>query len=284
MKYENKNKRYYGTGILKQMSRLLIFRMRYIYYILAKKGFPIKREIETKLFFGLKLKLPTSDPIALTLSLTPYLGDDLKIVKFLIKNVKENDIFYDVGANYGIYTALMTFLLPESEIHVFEPQRHIFKYLKINFKRQKIFLNNFALGNRKGKVKLFINTINTGGSTIIKGRAKLDKLEKFEKINMITLDEYVKEHTPPTIIKLDIEDSEKLFIIGGLKTLKKYKPIIIMEVCGNERWKYSKQAINSLLRIGYVPYIIDKNGEKKKISYNKIKKIIKTDSDNLVFI
>jgi predicted RNA methylase len=93
-----------------------------------------------------------ADASALYFFSTLY-GDEIKIIKFLIKNFKENDIFYDVGANYGFYTCLAREFIIDGEIHAFEPNPKIFKLLRENA-RLDIFkntlLNEVALSDKTG--------------------------------------------------------------------------------------------------------------------------------------
>ena len=75
---------------------------------------------------------------------------EYKLTKFFIKNLKEDDIFYDIGANYGFYSCLAAEFC--KEVHLFEPIPFIFDNLKNNFKNhQNVFLNNIALSDKKGK-------------------------------------------------------------------------------------------------------------------------------------
>jgi len=88
------------------------------------------------------------------------------LVYFLLKNLNPDDIFYDIGANVGYYTYLSGLLC--KEVHVFEPIKEYIDLIKENiveFKNTNFFINNLALSDHKGKIKIFLNS---GKSTIIK--------------------------------------------------------------------------------------------------------------------
>jgi FkbM family methyltransferase len=107
-------------------------------------------------------------------------GDEINIIKFLIKNLKENDIFYDIGANYGFYTLLAQEFITTGEIHSFEPNPNIFKLLKENVKLdlfKNTFLNELALSDKKGESE-FYNLDIKGHS----GASSLIKYDRFKKI------------------------------------------------------------------------------------------------------
>jgi FkbM family methyltransferase len=203
--------------------------------------------------------------------------NELKSTKFLIKNFKDNDIFYDIGAQYGLYTSLALEFC--KEVHAFEPIPKFFDVLKNNFKNYKnVFLNNLAVSDKTGKTKICI-----GSTTIVEEmKKKYPKSSEEVEIKTITLDEYIKTHPEPTIIKMEIEGAEFLAIKGGYEFFKNNSPVILMEVLGDEFLEISKRAVELLVELGYAPYQINLEGEISKVSLDfvyKLKGII-----NLVFL
>jgi len=114
--------------------------------------------------------------------------NELKSIKFLIKNFKDNDIFYDIGAQYGLYTSLALEFC--KEVHAFEPIPKFFNFLEGNFKNHKnVFLNELAISDKIGETKICI-----GPTTIIEEiKQKYPKIEEEIEIKTITLDEYIKK-------------------------------------------------------------------------------------------
>jgi hypothetical protein len=57
------------------------------------------------------------------------------------------------------------------------------------------------------------------------------------------------------LIHLDIEGYELYALKGGIETIKKYKPVIVLEVCDNghsERFSYTKDDLEEFLKsLGY---------------------------------
>jgi hypothetical protein len=92
--------------------------------------------------------------------------NELKSIKFLIKNFKGVDVFYDIGAQYGLYTSLALEFC--KEVHAFEPIPKFFDVLKNNFKSYKnVFLNNLAVSDKKGKTRICL-----GPTTIVEEMKK----------------------------------------------------------------------------------------------------------------
>jgi hypothetical protein len=104
----------------------------------------------------------------------------------------------------------------------------------------------------------------SGSSTIVE--AALDKhYYKFSKsleIETTTLDNYLKNHNKPTIIKLDVEGTESLVIKGGYEFFKNNSPIIAMEVWSSkEGGEISMKAVEKLRELGYKSHLINKEGD-----------------------
>jgi len=208
------------------------------------------------------------------------LGDkaELKLTRFFIKNLKEDDIFYDIGANYGFYNCLAAEFC--KEVYSFEPVPEIFNYLKKNTADySNIILNNLAISDKKGFIDIYCDKKNSGSSTINKNVLNKESftLGNKEKVRSIILDEYVKNHSHPTVIKMDIEGSEKMAIEGGENFLRNESPIIAMEVWSlKEGGKISMKAVEKLRDLEYKSYFIDLGGNLKEVQGDLV-------GDNYIF-
>jgi FkbM family methyltransferase len=222
-------------------------------------GIDFKKKVKT--FWGrdIYVYLADADASSLYFFNTLY-GDEIKVIKFLIKNFKENDIFYDIGANYGFYTCLAQEFIIDGQIHAFEPNPKIFGLLKENSSLdifKNTFLNEIALSDKTGEAEFYDREAgrHSGGSSLIKHSNF--KRYKTIKVKTITLDEYILDHKPPTIMKIDVEGGEPLVLKGALKLLKKYNPMIIMEFLPDD---LHREAVNILSNNGYRAFKIDSDG------------------------
>ncbi len=192
--------------------------------------------------------------------------NELKTIKFFIKNLKEDDIFYDIGTEKGLYTSLALEFC--KEVYSFEPMPEFFNILKSNFSKYKnVILNRMAISDNVGTV-----SFSKDPTTIVEDVKKIYHKKSEEiLVETITLDEYIKNHKAPTFIKMDIEGAEYLAIKGGINMFKNYSPVIAMEVLG---WKFinnSLKAVNLLLELGYKSFILDLKGEINEVDYDFIK-------------
>jgi len=222
-------------------------------------GMDFKRKVKT--FWGgdIYIYLADADASALYFFNTLY-GEEIKMIKFLIKHFKDNDIFYDIGANYGFYTLLAQEFITKGEIHAFEPNPKVFKLLRKSSRLdifKNTFLNEMALSDKTGETEFFDREISrhSGSSSLIEPHHFLKY--KVIKVKTSTLDDYILNHKPPTIMKIDVEGGESLVLKGALKLLKKYNPIIIMEFFPDD---LHIEAVNILLNNGYRAFKIDNDG------------------------
>ena len=278
-------KKFSGPGLKRKLQRLIFSPKIYITYLLMKVSKKEKKAI-VRLFWGKELKVNINDLDGFLLHSSGFLWEkeEYRLTKFFIKNLKRDDVFYDIGANYGFYSALALEFIDTGEVHTFEPNPHIFKYLETNFKNLPVFLNKKALGNQAKETDFFYTSRNSGGSTLIKEAVHKNlKYNKF-KVEVIQMDNYLKTHSKPTIIKMDVEGAESLVIEGGEEFFKNNSPTIAMEVWPkNGGGEISMRAVNKLKELGYQSYIIEKDGGLKKNTGDLSKISLNHCSENFVF-
>ena len=162
-------------------------------------------------------------------------GDHEKEIKrLLVKNFlsKKRNVALDIGAHIGSYTSMLSLYF--NKVYAFEPNKTSFELLKINTRKNnnvKIF--NLFLSNKNLKIKLETNALDSGnafkskfGKEIVRG---VNSMQFFNKKKIRKID----------FIKIDTECHE-FEILKNMHTLiKKYKPIIQIEVLDSE---YSKNS------------------------------------------
>lgn len=213
----------------------------------------------TQTFFGRSFCVPLSDINALDIfyagSLRPSEG---RVTRFLLNALSEGAVFYDIGANYGFYSALAIAL--GARVHAFEPGP-VYAYLARN--AAEATLNHLALSDTKGVADFFDTSKGhkSGMSTMNQSIASSLPID-YIKMSVATdlLDTYVAMHEPPTVIKIDTEGFESKVLAGARTLLAEHAPRIVMEVWGDEGKENSLAAIALLNEYGYVSYAIEADG------------------------
>lgn len=139
-----------------------------------------------------------------------------------IKSFSERDIFWDIGANIGIYSLYCSILHPEVAIIAFEPSQlnvdRLFELIKLN-NIHNILPVRMAIG-KEGKFVKFIDKDPRSGSA----GGELIECTWMEKdtFPMTTIDRLTESNLAiPQHIKIDVDGGEFDIIQGGLYTFGK---------------------------------------------------------------
>jgi FkbM family methyltransferase len=145
-----------------------------------------------------------------------------KAIKNLIQNLRDDDTFYDIGANFGRYSCLVGEVRPGVRILAFEPNHEVASLLRENLRWNRVNTDvdvfEYALSNREGKTSLDIQEGAERARIQAESRATSDSIE----VQMITLDDLLEQESlpPPSVIKIDVEGAELKVIEGMDTTLK----------------------------------------------------------------
>ena len=206
-----------------------------------------------------------------------HFGDDYEL-ETIKKFSKLNKIFLlDCGANYGFYSFYTGSLSPENKVIAFEASINTSKEFKANLilnNFKNIELKNLAVTEKENKLLNFNESIKDWESSLIDNNFTALNLQKIKttKIDYILNNKNLDAYT--LFIKLDIEGNEFDAIKGGLETIKKYSPIIIIELS-----KYN--LINNIKNLEFFYYFLEKfdysiySLNKKEITIEKIMNLLR---------
>jgi len=134
---------------------------------------------------------------------------------FIAKNLKDGDVFVDVGAYVGFFTIFASKIVGErGKILAFEPNPTAYSILLENLKLngcKNVKAFNFALGSKEGWGFLKVKGISSDTATFLYGKGDL-------KVRIRKLDEVLKEEG---IIRVDMV---KIDVVANLKAYR-FNPI-----------------------------------------------------------
>ncbi|MEK7077398.1 MAG: FkbM family methyltransferase [Patescibacteria group bacterium] len=160
------------------------------------------------------------------------------------ENIKRGDTVVDIGANIGLFTLLYARAVGErGRVFAFEPEP-----VNVGILRRNIAANGYnnievvpaAVGDRPGKVKLFLSDFNAGDHRVYdpeertrdweKNGAVYDKLvgdrRKAIDVPTVSLDEFLKSYEKPiAFIKMDAQGAEGGILKGMTEILKKNRNV-----------------------------------------------------------
>jgi FkbM family methyltransferase len=196
--------------------------------------------------------------------MSDYSGWDLTLKDTLEKEVKEavdsltpNGVLYDVGGNVGSFTDMVLQKLPDVNVYIFEPIKDYYNYIVERFKNKpNVKAFNYALIESNRDLNISRSGDNLGWNTL----SEINSYGHQELVIGRSLsDLIITDKLPlPQVIKVDIEQSEHLFIEGCEEFFKQHTPDkIVMEIGfipGQSMWDKEKAMIEYLFSVGYKRY------------------------------
>jgi FkbM family methyltransferase len=249
----------------------LCFAVSVMVYRNDKKKAKRTQELIIENFAGnIRMKVDRARSMGASLYWTGF--HEFREMFFLHRFLKPAMTFVDVGANQGEYSLFAAKRLSNGKVIAFEPLASIRKVFEENIKLNG-FINiqvfDCGLSDKSGALDFHeIEGPDEGLGTLYLG----DKKSKaIINIQLRSLDQIADEHSIGKIdfIKMDIEGGELNALKGSIKTIEKYRPVIMIEINEStyQAAGYSTQdIINFFTAIKYEPYEIGKRGRLMKCS------------------
>lgn len=150
----------------------------------------------------------------------------------------ENSVFIDIGANIGNFSISAFLNNPKIKILAFEPMPFLNDCLYSTIKANKISnieLLPYALSDKAGKSKLFMNDVNSGNHSLLRSQIHPEASDKnWVYVKAKKLDDLLPEYNIDRIdaIKIDAEGYELPVVKGSINSIANYKPSMLIE-CRN---------------------------------------------------
>ncbi len=187
---------------------------------------------------------------------------------FLEDILKPGMVFIDIGSNIGLYTLFASRLIgEEGTVIAVEPSKRELLRLKANLKLNRcknVKVISTAISDCSSTGELLIadeehSGHNTFGnfsypSVFIQGKQMIKKKKLDDLIDELSLNRV-------NVIKIDVEGHELFVLKGALKTVKRFKPILLIELFDRAlelQGCNSNQVLELLRQLGYYIYVYDK--------------------------
>ncbi len=238
----------------------LIFKKRILIRLLDKIKF--NSYIEKKMF-GKKFKFYIPSAKSLW-RIDNLLLNEPETIKWIDNFKDKNDlVFWDVGANIGVYTLYSLVKHPNLKVVSFEPSLAnatvLTRNISINNFSDRFYYCGLPLTNSKLKTQEYIEAFfNEGSSGSTFGvnythEGKLIKRNNNYFTPGISIDSLIEKKIfpPPSYIKIDVDGIEHLILKGGETFLKNHNLIeISIELNENFKEQYEK-SFDILIKSGF---------------------------------
>jgi len=139
-----------------------------------------------------------------------------EVSSYIIKNLKSEETFMDIGANNGYHTLLAANVVGNGKIISIEPNPEAFKRLTSNIELNNlsnVISLNLALSDNEGKALLYLDDDVGDASASLKTNRYS---RPFVEVELKRFDQLFKDETIK-MIKMDVEGAEIDIIRGGLE-------------------------------------------------------------------
>lgn len=217
------------------------------------------QEVLAKLFWGDNLIVLEEDLVGRNLLRDEYF--EAGLTQFMLLNLDEDAVFFDVGAHFGYYAKLAAQIVKSpGQIHVFEPTASTFNILERNCENLLgINLNMSAIWSETGEI-LFtelndkFSAFNTAVNLRLTEMHLKDTKPTQRQVPALSLDDYVATTgVVCNFVKIDAEGAEPEILKGMQGLLTGPRPIVTLEVGDMESQSRgaSRALVDNMLGFGY---------------------------------
>jgi FkbM family methyltransferase len=202
-----------------------------------------------------------------------WIEQDAALLKYL---VRPGDCVVDIGASIGGFTKVLSRIVgPHGRVYSFEPNPPTYDFLAHNvlqLRLDNVELFQCALSDKEATVTMTIPRYRWGSECHYDATLEKDIGDpdcQNTVVRSTTMDAlFAQHHKRITFIKCDVNYHELTCLVGGLQTLSRFRPSLLVEVLTNPDRTGSPGArvFELLNRNGYRPYWFDGQQLHKRLS------------------
>ncbi|MFA7201424.1 MAG: FkbM family methyltransferase [Candidatus Paceibacterota bacterium] len=243
--------------------------IRFVVGIYSKVRYRFSKKvtlISGPLFFGWRMCIPAPIGLEYYLYGAKAHPSEIRLARFLLNTLTEGAVFFDVGAHFGFYSLLASFLVgKKGRVLSFEPNVEAWEYLNINKKSHdniSLFcgtVSSHEEGESFIKLPLLYSENSSTEQSIVDLNEQFRSIQEEIWVPSFTLDGIIQKYNiAPYVIKIDAEGAEFRILQGAHRLLSSHNPIIVMEY--NPDLPMHQEARAYLEQVGYAPSFIDSQG------------------------
>lgn len=181
--------------------------------------------------------------------------------------VKPGMVVADVGANIGYFSLLCARLAgPEGKVVAVEPGPQHCALLRFSAAAngfENVEIHQLAVAEKEG---FYIYHGGSSGLTLTEVFGPESLTRSRLPVRSTTLDEVLKNEERVDVLRMDIEGAEYRALLGSVQTLRKHRPVLVIEFVPADLRNVSGIAgpefLEHVIRLGYEVTVVDYNGYK----------------------
>lgn len=146
---------------------------------------------------------------------------------------RPGDVVLEAGANVGVFTVMLArWVAPGGRVYAFEPapdtRGALEDHLALNGAQIGVTVVPEALGSERGESDFYVEE-TSGQNTLSKTHSRIPGAKRVS-VSVNTIDAFCEANgITPNLIKIDVEGFEHTVLRGGMRTLRKACPRVIVE-------------------------------------------------------
>ena len=189
-------------------------------------------------------------------------------------------VFFDIGANVGTYLFRLEKRLSPHQIYAFEPNPKLYFRLKRIFPEMHIYRLALSDKNETADFKIPVingETYNSRGTLHTQFFENGEENHFTEKVKVMKLDDWAGLENLKRLdfIKIDVEGNEMETLRGAEKTIKKFKPVLMVEMEQRHHEKPLQQMVSEIENWNYTAHFLNRENfrlQKIEDDFYKIQK------------
>jgi len=174
-------------------------------------------------------------------------------IEFIAKHCRGGDILH-AGTYFGDFLpALSRAVSVDGMVWAFEPNIENYRCAIITQQingLENVCLTNAGLGESKDNAFLIThdeNGVAMGGASMVAAEKDCSEQDSLQVVDIVSIDSMVPSDRNIKVIHLDVEGYEKQVLMGGIQTIRRCQPILILETFSYDVWFE-----NNIASLGYV--------------------------------
>lgn len=228
-------------------------------------------------YMGCSVLVRANEDVGVRIMAGTFENDD---VSYLLSKIQKNDVFFDVGANVGLFSVVVAKKNPTVRVHSFEPIS-----LNVSLFQASVHLNGIktvkinqsCVGDYSGDVEFSLASDSAYSSIHDTGwKTEIEKIS----VPITTIDEYAIHNSIAAInvMKVDVEGAEGLVLQGARNiflNIEMRPRLVLLELYDGHFKKFNTSVVNlvqTMCEFGYVGFVFE-NGIKTKFEprhYNRM--------------
>lgn len=156
------------------------------------------------------------------------------LLEIFLNEIQKDDIIWDIGASFGIYTIFSALKAKNGMICSFEPEISTFRLLNRNIKLnnlKNIKTFQIALMEKEGERLIYKSKSANIGTHSFARRTDYPVSKKGKRVKITTGDRLIQETNLdyPNLVKIDVEGAE-LYVLKGMNNILNSNKLKILQV------------------------------------------------------